>query len=206
MSSPGILYTIVAFFLIIGPLIFIHEMGHYLAGRWFGVKAETFSIGFGRELFGWTDKRGTRWKIGWLPLGGYVKFAGDMTPASSHDEAGLPPRDGRIPSRPRRLAALHHRSGGREGIPVRGYGLRRAVRPSRRGRRGSRSDLPAARGRAGFHRQRGCASTAGNRPLEDMIIHALRPRSPSLRPAALGAAADDHRDAARRASTRPVRQ
>ena len=66
----------------IGPLIFIHELGHYFVGRWFGVKADTFSIGFGRELFGWTDKRGTRWKVGWLPLGGYVKFAGDMNPAS----------------------------------------------------------------------------------------------------------------------------
>jgi regulator of sigma E protease len=63
-------------------LIFIHELGHYFAGRWFGVKADTFSIGFGREIFGWTDRRGTRWKVGWLPLGGYVKFAGDMNPAS----------------------------------------------------------------------------------------------------------------------------
>jgi regulator of sigma E protease len=75
-------WTILSFLLVIGPLIFIHEMGHYLVGRWFGVKAETFSIGFGREVGGWTDKRGTRWKIGWLPLGGYVKFKGDMNPAS----------------------------------------------------------------------------------------------------------------------------
>jgi regulator of sigma E protease len=81
-SNPGFLLTILAFLLVIGPLIFIHELGHYFVGRWFGVKAETFSIGFGRELFGWTDKRGTRWKVGWLPLGGYVKFKGDMNPAS----------------------------------------------------------------------------------------------------------------------------
>jgi regulator of sigma E protease len=74
--------TILSFLLVIGPLIFIHELGHYFAGRWFGVKAETFSIGFGREVAGWTDKRGTRWKVGWLPLGGYVKFKGDMNPAS----------------------------------------------------------------------------------------------------------------------------
>jgi regulator of sigma E protease len=73
---------VLAFLVCIGPLIFIHELGHYYAGRWFGVKADTFSIGFGREIFGWTDKRGTRWKVGWLPLGGYVKFAGDMNPAS----------------------------------------------------------------------------------------------------------------------------
>ena len=74
--------TILSFLLVIGPLVFIHELGHYFAGRWFGVKAEAFSIGFGREIAGWTDKRGTRWKVGWLPLGGYVKFKGDMNPAS----------------------------------------------------------------------------------------------------------------------------
>ena len=82
IQSPGFLLTVIAFFLVIGPLVFVHEMGHYLAGRWFGVKAEAFSIGFGREIAGWTDRRGTRWKLGWLPLGGYVKFAGDMNPAS----------------------------------------------------------------------------------------------------------------------------
>ena len=82
IQSPGILFTILAFALVIGPLVFLHEMGHYLAGRLFGVKAEEFSIGFGREVAGFTDRRGTRWKFGWLPLGGYVKFAGDMNPAS----------------------------------------------------------------------------------------------------------------------------
>lgn len=82
IETPGFLLTILAFVLVIGPLVFVHEMGHYLAGRWFGVKADAFSIGFGREVAGFTDKRGTRWKIGWLPLGGYVKFSGDMNPAS----------------------------------------------------------------------------------------------------------------------------
>ena len=75
--------TLLSFLLVIGPLIFIHELGHYYAGRLFGVKADAFSIGFGREVVGWNDKRGTRWKIGWMPLGGYVKFAGDMNPAST---------------------------------------------------------------------------------------------------------------------------
>ena len=83
MNNPNLLFTIGAFLLVIGPLIFIHELGHYYAGRLFGVKADTFSIGFGREIFGWTDKRGTRWKVGWMPLGGYVKFKGDMNPAST---------------------------------------------------------------------------------------------------------------------------
>ena len=95
MTSPGFLFSVIAFLLVIGPLIFIHEYGHYYAGRVFGVKAETFSIGFGREIFGWTDKRGTRWKVGWLPLGGYVKFAGDMNPAStpSDEWLALPPAE-----------------------------------------------------------------------------------------------------------------
>jgi regulator of sigma E protease len=81
-DNPSILFTILAFLLVIGPLIFVHELGHYLAGRACGVKAEVFSIGFGREIAGYTDSRGTRWKLGWMPMGGYVKFAGDMNPAS----------------------------------------------------------------------------------------------------------------------------
>lgn len=95
IDAPGIPLTVIAFFLVIGPLIFIHEMGHYLVGRWFGVKAEAFSIGFGKEVAGWTDSRGTRWKVGWMPLGGYVKFAGDMNPASQPSEEwlALPPEE-----------------------------------------------------------------------------------------------------------------
>jgi regulator of sigma E protease len=95
IQTPGLPFTILAFLLVIGPLIFIHELGHYFAGRWFGVKAETFSIGFGREIFGWTDRRGTRWKVGWLPLGGYVKFKGDMSPAGGTDPEwlNLPPEE-----------------------------------------------------------------------------------------------------------------
>lgn len=84
-NHPGLILTVFAFLAVIGPLVFVHELGHYLVGRWFGVKADTFSIGFGRELFGATDSRGTRWKFGWLPLGGYVRFAGDMNPASQPD-------------------------------------------------------------------------------------------------------------------------
>jgi regulator of sigma E protease len=95
IQNPGLLITILAFMLIIGPLVFVHELGHYFAGRLFGVKAEAFSIGFGRELVGVSDRRGTRWKLGWLPLGGYVRFAGDMNPASQPDAAwlALPPEE-----------------------------------------------------------------------------------------------------------------
>lgn len=85
-ENPGIFWTILFFLLAIGPLVFIHELGHYLVGRWCGVKAEIFSIGFGREIGGWTDKRGTRWKIGWMPLGGYVRFAGDASADSEPNE------------------------------------------------------------------------------------------------------------------------
>jgi len=80
--QPGLLFTLAVFTVVIGVLVFIHEFGHYGVGRIFGVKADVFSIGFGRELFGWNDRRGTRWKIAMLPLGGYVKFAGDMNAAS----------------------------------------------------------------------------------------------------------------------------
>jgi regulator of sigma E protease len=86
LSQPPIWLILIAFICALGPLVFIHEMGHYLVARWFGVVAETFSIGFGREMTGWTDKRGTRWKVGWLPLGGYVKFVGDEDAASTPGE------------------------------------------------------------------------------------------------------------------------
>jgi regulator of sigma E protease len=82
LPQPPLWLVLIAFICALGPLVFFHELGHYLVGRLFGIPAETFSIGFGRELFGWTDKQGTRWKVAWLPLGGYVKFVGDMTAAS----------------------------------------------------------------------------------------------------------------------------
>ena len=83
LAQPPLWLILLAFICALGPLVFIHELGHYLVGRWFGVGAEVFSIGFGREIAGWTDRRGTRWKIGWMPLGGYVRFVGDMNPASA---------------------------------------------------------------------------------------------------------------------------
>src|SRR3712207_9064588 len=70
------LRTPVAFVLVLGVLVFIHELGHYLAARWCGVHVENFSIGFGRAIASWTDRAGRLWKIGWMPLGGYVKLHG----------------------------------------------------------------------------------------------------------------------------------
>ena len=82
LAQPPAWFIFVAFLAALGPLVVIHELGHYWVARLFGVRSESFSIGFGREVAGWTDKQGTRWKVGWLPLGGYVKFAGDMNAAS----------------------------------------------------------------------------------------------------------------------------
>ncbi|HKY17469.1 MAG TPA: RIP metalloprotease RseP [Rhizomicrobium sp.] len=74
-----------AFLFVITLVVFFHELGHFLTARYFGVKVDVFSIGFGKEIFGWNDKYGTRWKLSWLPIGGYVKFAGDADASSRPD-------------------------------------------------------------------------------------------------------------------------
>lgn len=77
------------FVVVLALVVFVHEMGHFLVGRWCGVGVKAFSIGFGPEVFGWNDKRGTRWKVSIIPLGGYVKFAGDANAASTPDSDEL---------------------------------------------------------------------------------------------------------------------
>ena len=90
MAATGFLTGyIVPFILVLSLLVFVHEMGHYLVGRWCGIRSTAFSIGFGPELIGFTDKRGTRWKLSAIPLGGYVKFFGDEDAASKPDSSGL---------------------------------------------------------------------------------------------------------------------
>ena len=74
-----------AFLFVITLVVFVHELGHFLVARWCGVTVETFSIGFGREIVGFTDRKGTRWKFSWIPLGGYVKFFGDADVSSRPD-------------------------------------------------------------------------------------------------------------------------
>lgn len=86
-ESPSILLTIGAFLLLLGPLIVLHELGHYLMGRAFGVRALTFSVGIGKELWHRVDKRGTRWRLAAIPLGGFVLFAGDADATSKPDPA-----------------------------------------------------------------------------------------------------------------------
>lgn len=75
------------FLVVISVLVFVHEWGHYIVARMCGVKIDTFSIGFGKELFGRTDKNGTRWKFSLIPLGGYVQMYGDLDPASARTDA-----------------------------------------------------------------------------------------------------------------------
>jgi regulator of sigma E protease len=74
-------YTL-AFLFVLTLIVFVHEFGHFIVARWNNVKVQSFAIGFGKEIVGFTDRHGTRWKLGWLPLGGYVKFEGDANAAS----------------------------------------------------------------------------------------------------------------------------
>lgn len=77
-----VITTIIPFLFVLTVVVFVHEMGHYLVGRWCGIGVREFSIGFGPELLGFNDRRGTRWKLSAIPLGGYVKFVGDMSVTS----------------------------------------------------------------------------------------------------------------------------
>lgn len=79
----------VPFLFVLTIVVFFHELGHFLVARWCGVGVETFSVGFGRELFGWYDKHGTRWRLSLIPLGGYVKFVDDSGEASTPDAEAL---------------------------------------------------------------------------------------------------------------------
>ncbi len=80
----------VPFLVVLTVLVFVHELGHYLVARWNGVRVEVFSIGFGPELFGWTDGSGTRWKVSAVPLGGYVKMFGESGPSGGDDPLAPP--------------------------------------------------------------------------------------------------------------------
>ncbi len=96
--------TIAAFVVVISVIVFIHEFGHYIVAKWCGVKILAFSLGFGREIVGWNDKSGTRWKISALPLGGYVKMFGDSSEASNPDTNKLAAM-----SEQERKVAFHHK-------------------------------------------------------------------------------------------------
>ncbi len=84
IQNTGIFHTL-AYIAALIIIVFVHEMGHFLVGRWCGVGIQAFSIGFGPEIWGFVDRRGTRWKLCAIPLGGYVKFEGDANAASLPD-------------------------------------------------------------------------------------------------------------------------
>ncbi|RBW44470.1 RIP metalloprotease RseP [Loktanella sp. D2R18] len=88
-------FAIAAFVVALSVIVAVHEYGHYIVGRWCGIHAEVFSLGFGPRLFGWVDKRGTRWQVAAVPLGGYVKFLGDANAASVGSEEVAPDVDPR---------------------------------------------------------------------------------------------------------------
>ncbi|MEO1541720.1 MAG: RIP metalloprotease RseP [Pseudomonadota bacterium] len=102
--------TMIAFVFVLGIVVFVHEFGHYIVGRWCGIHAEVFSLGFGREIFGWTDSRGTRWRVGPIPLGGYVKFLGDADASSRADHAAVAQMDAERRARSFPGAAIWKRS------------------------------------------------------------------------------------------------
>ena len=88
-----LLTYVVPFLAVLTVIVFVHEMGHYLVARWNGIAIQTFSIGFGRALVGWNDKAGTRWQISAIPLGGYVRFVGDMDAASTPNHQAIADAD-----------------------------------------------------------------------------------------------------------------
>ena len=95
---------VIPFLAVLTVLVFVHEMGHFLVARWNGVRVEVFSVGFGPEIYGRTDRSGTRWKIGSVPLGGYVKFFGDAGAASTSSGARLDAMD-----EAERAVSFHHK-------------------------------------------------------------------------------------------------
>jgi regulator of sigma E protease len=107
---PEFLHSVVAFLVVLGVLVFVHEFGHYLAARWRGVHVEVFSIGFGPAIATWRDRVGTVWKLAWLPLGGYVKMHGQERPEPADE-----PREAAwtLPGR-----AFHEKSVGSRAIVV----------------------------------------------------------------------------------------
>lgn len=81
--GDGLVGYLLPFLFVLTIVVFFHELGHFLVARWCGVAVKTFSVGFGPEIFGWTDAKGTRWRVSWIPLGGYVKFLDDEDVTSS---------------------------------------------------------------------------------------------------------------------------
>lgn len=112
----GLIGYVVPFLFVLTVVVFFHELGHFLIARWNGVRVLVFSIGFGRELIGFNDRHGTRWKLSAIPLGGYVKFFGDENAASVPDQAAAAAMN----AAERRESFVHQRVGPRAAIVVAG--------------------------------------------------------------------------------------
>ncbi len=192
--------AVLPFLFVLSIVIFFHELGHFIVGRLCGVKVDAFSLGFGPELFAYTDRSGTRWRLGLLPLGGYVKFHGDANGASMSDEAGVAAmpaseRDGdflrakgleaggdrrrrsdrQLPSRDRDLHGNLRRPRTRHSRSANRKGRRR----QRRGRRGLQAGRHGDLNRRHQDRQlRGHAANRSDveRPAADLHRHASRQR------------------------------
>ena len=170
----GGLGYIVPFLIVLTVLVFVHELGHYLVARWNGVRIEVFSIGFGPEIFGWTDRVGTRWKFSAVPLGGYVKMFGDADPASQPSAENLE----RMSDAEKAVSFHHKRLMQRVAVVVGRAGGQFSLR---RGRaepavRDSRRAVHAARDRPDPARQRRRGGRAQSRR------HHRRHRRPCHRP------------------------
>lgn len=114
--GTGPIGWLIPFLFVLSIIVFFHELGHFLVARWCGVRVLVFSVGFGPELFGFTDRCGTRWKVSAIPLGGYVKFFGDENAASVPDQASLSQMD----PEQRRQSFFHKRVGQRAAIVAAG--------------------------------------------------------------------------------------
>ena len=114
--SHGLIGYVIPFLFVLTIVVFFHELGHFLVGRWAGVKVLTFSLGFGPELFGFNDRHGTRWKVSAIPLGGYVKFFGDETEASTPSAEAL----AQMSAEERDLSFHHKKVGPRAAIVAAG--------------------------------------------------------------------------------------
>ena len=153
-STPGVLLTILQFLVVLTIVVFVHEFGHFIVARWCGVTVKTFSIGFGREIFGFTDRKGTRWRFAWIPLGGYVKFVDDENAASQPSPDALErmtpaERTGAFQNKPLWQRAAVVAAGPASKFPIGCNGLRRRQCDLRRAHhhphRGAvKEDMPAA--------------------------------------------------------------
>ena len=214
----NILSVLLPFLFVLTIVVFIHELGHFLVARWCGVKIKAFSIGFGREIFGFYDRYGTRWRFAWIPLGGYVKFLDDENSASVPSKAALdkmtPAERAGAFQTPAAGGALGHRrrrAGGqfpagdrhfRADLHVRGRaGDGAARRRAGRRRRGGERRLQGGR-RDRQHRR------AGDRDLRRHAAHRQRQRRPraDLRGQPRRRPAEAQGDAGPARDLRPLRQ